>query len=53
VVQEFVQFYLDNVSEVIPQVGFIPLTDEQLTDSQDNVEQLLSGGSGGSGGQGG
>jgi phosphate transport system substrate-binding protein len=55
VVQEFVQFYLDNVSEVIPQVGFIPLTDQQLTESQDNVQQLLSsgGGSGGSGGQGG
>jgi hypothetical protein len=33
------------------QVGFIPLTDEQLSESQQNVENLLS--SGGGSGQGG
>ena len=45
-VQEFVQFYLDSLGEVIPQAGFIPLTDEQLSESQQNVENLLSGGGG-------
>ena len=51
VVQEFVQFYLETANEVIPQAGFIGLTDEQLSDSQANVDRLLSG-SGGSGGSG-
>jgi phosphate transport system substrate-binding protein len=45
-VQEFIQFYLDSLGEVIPQAGFIPLTDEQLSESQQNVENLLSGGGG-------
>ncbi len=49
-VQEFVQFYLDNLGEVIEQAGFIPLTDQQLQESQQNVEQLLSAGGSGQGG---
>ncbi len=49
-VQEFVQFYLDSLGEVIPQAGFIPLTDEQLSESEQNVENLLSGGGSGQGG---
>jgi phosphate transport system substrate-binding protein len=37
----FMQFYLDNVNEIAPQVGFIPLTDEQLTESQDKLSALI------------
>ncbi len=47
-VQAFVEYYVENVNEVIPQVGFIPLTEEQLQESQQTVESLGSGG--GSGG---
>ncbi len=31
----FVKFYLDNVNDMAPTVGFIPMTSEQLTKSQD------------------
>jgi phosphate transport system substrate-binding protein len=51
-VQAFVQFYLDNLSAVIEQAGFIPLTDQQLQQSQQNVEQLLSGSGSEQGGSG-
>jgi phosphate transport system substrate-binding protein len=36
----FMQYYVDNVNEIAPQVGFIPLTDEQLTEAQDKVSSL-------------
>ncbi len=49
-VRAFVDFYVANTNEVIPQVGFIPLTDQQLRESQGNVEKLLGSGAG-SGGQ--
>jgi phosphate transport system substrate-binding protein len=49
VVQEFVQFYVDNVNEIVPEVGFIALTDKQLGESRSDVERLR--GSGGSAGQ--
>jgi phosphate transport system substrate-binding protein len=39
-VKAFVEYYVDNVNEVAPQIGFITLTDEQLTESQDNVAKL-------------
>ena len=32
--QPFVDYYLATVNEVAPQIGFIPLTDEQLSESQ-------------------
>jgi phosphate transport system substrate-binding protein len=48
-VEEYVQYYLDNANEVAPDVGFIALTDEQLEESQSNLENLLGGGSGGGG----
>lgn len=43
----FLQFYLDNIETVAPEVGFIALTDEQLTESKANLERLIakSGGS--------
>jgi phosphate transport system substrate-binding protein len=40
-VQAFVEYYVDNVNDVTEQIGFIPLTDEQLTESQDNVQSLI------------
>lgn len=43
-VQAFVEFYLENVNEVAEQAGFIPLTEEQLTESQDKVAALAGGG---------
>jgi hypothetical protein len=36
----FLQFYLDNVETVAPEVGFVPLTDEQLEDSKARLERL-------------
>jgi len=32
--QPFVDFYLASVNEIAPQIGFIPLTDEQLSESE-------------------
>jgi phosphate transport system substrate-binding protein len=37
--QPFVDYYLSTVNDVAPQIGFIPLTDEQLTSSQDAAAQ--------------
>ena len=56
-VQEFIRYYIDNVNEVIPEVGFIPLTEEELRQARENVDNLVSAGgsgepSGSSGGQG-
>jgi phosphate transport system substrate-binding protein len=46
-VDEFLQFYLDNINSVAEQVGFIPLTDKQLEDSKSNLDSLIGGGGGG------
>jgi phosphate transport system substrate-binding protein len=35
----FVDYYLSSVNDIAPQIGFIPLTDEQLTESQDAAQQ--------------
>jgi phosphate transport system substrate-binding protein len=48
-VDAFLQFYLDNINEVAELVGFIPLTDEQLQQSQDKLEGLIGGGGTGTG----
>jgi phosphate transport system substrate-binding protein len=45
----FLEYYLDNVNDIAEQVGFIGLTDEQLSESQTNLEGLISGGGGGGG----
>ena len=42
----FLEYYLDNVNEIAEQVGFIGLTDEQLSESQSNLEGLIGGGGG-------
>jgi phosphate transport system substrate-binding protein len=36
----FIDYYLDNVNNVAESIGFVPLTEEQLTESQDAVESL-------------
>jgi phosphate transport system substrate-binding protein len=46
-VDAFLQYYLDNINEVAEQVGFIPLTDEQLSESQSRLEGLTGAGGGG------
>jgi phosphate transport system substrate-binding protein len=43
VVKAFVEYYVDNVNDVAPQIGFIPMTDEQLSESQDEVAKLGGG----------
>jgi phosphate transport system substrate-binding protein len=43
VVKAFVEYYVDNVNDVAPQIGFIPMTDEQTTESQDEVAKLGGG----------
>ena len=42
----FLQFYLDNVNSIAEQVGFIGLTDEQLSESQSELESLIGAGGG-------
>jgi phosphate transport system substrate-binding protein len=39
-VKAFVEYYVDNVNTVAPEVGFITMTDEQTTESQDEVAKL-------------
>jgi phosphate transport system substrate-binding protein len=43
----FMQYYLDNVNSIAEQVGFIPLTDEQLSEQQSKLESLIGTGGGG------
>ncbi|CAN5122178.1 hypothetical protein BH20ACT9_BH20ACT9_09700 [soil metagenome] len=42
-VEAFVQFYLDNANEIAEQALFIPMTDTQLQESQQEVQQLVGG----------
>jgi phosphate transport system substrate-binding protein len=42
----FMQYYLDNVGDIADQVGFIALTEEQLSEQQSKLEGLIGGGSG-------
>jgi phosphate transport system substrate-binding protein len=46
-VDEFLQFYLDNINAVAEQIGFIPLTEEQLSESKSKLDSLIGGGGGG------
>jgi phosphate transport system substrate-binding protein len=39
-VKAFVEYYVDNVNTVAPEAGFITMTDEQTTESQDEVSKL-------------
>ena len=36
--QPFVDYYIASVNEIAPQIGFIPLTDEQLTASEASIQ---------------
>jgi phosphate transport system substrate-binding protein len=36
----FIEYYVDNVNTVAPEIGFIPMTDEQTTESRDDVAKL-------------
>ena len=38
--QAFLDYYIANVNNVAEQLGFIPLTDEQLTEAEDAVAAL-------------
>lgn len=40
-VDSFLKFYLDNVNSIAEQVGFIPMTDKQLSDSKSNLDKLI------------
>jgi phosphate transport system substrate-binding protein len=42
----FMEYYLDNVNSVAEQVGFIPLTDDQLSEQQTKLEGLIGSGGG-------
>jgi phosphate transport system substrate-binding protein len=46
-VDSFLQFYLDNINAIAEQIGFIPMTDQQLQESQSKLESLTGGGGGG------
>jgi phosphate transport system substrate-binding protein len=46
-VDAFLQFYLDNINAVAEQIGFIPLTEQQLSQSKSKLESLIGGGGGG------
>ena len=39
-VKAFVEYYVDHVNDITEQVGFIPLTDEQLSQSQADVQKI-------------
>jgi phosphate transport system substrate-binding protein len=45
-VDAFLRFYLDNVEAVAPEVGYIALTPDQLSESQAELERLISAGGG-------
>jgi phosphate transport system substrate-binding protein len=42
-VEAFVGYVLDNESEIAEAARFVPLTDEQLTEARDSLEQALAG----------
>src|SRR5215208_952275 len=44
-VDAFLQFYLDNINAVAEQIGFIPMTSQQASASQQKLDQISGGGS--------
>jgi len=40
VVREFVSFYVENQDQITEATGFIPMTEEQVSESQQKIEQL-------------
>src|SRR5918999_877870 len=45
----FLEYYLENVNDIAEQVGYIGLTDEQLSESQSNLQSLIGSAGGGGG----
>jgi phosphate transport system substrate-binding protein len=45
----FMEYYLENINNVAEQVGFIGLTEEQLSDNQAKLTKLIEEATGGSG----
>ena len=43
----FLEYYLENVNDIAEQVGFIGLTEEQLSKSRSDLESLIGGAGGG------
>ena len=41
---EFMRYYLENVNEVAPSIGFIGLTDQQLAENEKKLEELIDQG---------
>jgi len=41
-VKAFVDFYIENVNEIAPSVGFIPLTEDQLSKAKAQIAKLAS-----------
>ena len=44
-VLDFMRFYIDNAVEIADTAGYVPLTDEQLAEQREKIEQLVGGGS--------
>jgi phosphate transport system substrate-binding protein len=42
-VSGFLTYYVDTVNEIAPAIGFIPMTEEQTTTSQDTVSRITGG----------
>jgi phosphate transport system substrate-binding protein len=43
----FLEYYLENVNDIAEQVGFIGLTEEQLSKAKSDLEGLIGGAGGG------
>jgi phosphate transport system substrate-binding protein len=42
-VVDFAEFYIDNAAQIADLAGFVPMTDEQLSEQNDTIDQLTSG----------
>jgi phosphate transport system substrate-binding protein len=45
-VDAFLQFYVDNANQIAEEVGFIGLTEQQLSQTQSKLQSLIGGGGG-------
>jgi phosphate transport system substrate-binding protein len=45
-VEAFLQFYVDNATQIAEEVGFIGLTDQQLSQTRSRLQSLIGGGGG-------
>ena len=42
-VLDFMRFYVDNAIQIAETAGFVPLTEEQVTEQREKIEQLAGG----------